>query len=514
MTFRRRLRVERSGALPRLGWLAEIPRDGGDVAVRTGEWVESADGWLVEGVWDGSFEDGGFHESEAFFGSGLRLAGDRVVVSASTALVDRILYCELEDRTLVSNSLVVLLAATGARLDYEFDYFEPFQASRRGVFGQPRALRVLHPECDQLQQLFHGNLVIAGDERSIELRSTRRAIGSYEEYLALLQGALAGIGENLRSPRRRIPLTPYAAVSSGYDSAAVACLTKPLGVAECFTTSPRHATWRPLEDGAAVAAALGLEAHLLEPPAALASRDEAYFLVPTIAGSELAMLGMTRFLGSRGAGSVLFSGHCPAVVWELGVRPGDARGDLERPTDDGLGLAEVRLASGFVHAAVPFLFARNVEDLRRISASEPMARWRLGTPYDRPIPRRILESAGVPRTLFGQSKRAVWEQEYEQPFDPSLRGEFVEWLDLRMPWAAVRLRIYRFLTALDRWIIRNSLKLFRRRWWLRVPFAIQRLPLSGHDSRQLMCKWASEALADQQARAVEAERADFEKASA
>ena len=32
--------------------------------------------------------------------------------------------------------------------------------------------------------------------------------------------------------------------------------------------------------------------------------------------------------------------------------------------------------------------------------------WRLGTTYDRPIPRRIAESAGVPRGMFGQTKMA------------------------------------------------------------------------------------------------------------
>ena len=35
-----------------------------------------------------------------------------------------------------------------------------------------------------------------------------------------------------------------------------------------------------------------------------------------------------------------------------------------------------------------------------------MKPWVLGTDYDRPIPRRILEERGVPRAAFGQVKRA------------------------------------------------------------------------------------------------------------
>ena len=36
-----------------------------------------------------------------------------------------------------------------------------------------------------------------------------------------------------------------------------------------------------------------------------------------------------------------------------------------------------------------------------------MEPWRVHTNYDRPIPRRIAEEAGVPRELFGNKKRAA-----------------------------------------------------------------------------------------------------------
>jgi hypothetical protein len=36
-----------------------------------------------------------------------------------------------------------------------------------------------------------------------------------------------------------------------------------------------------------------------------------------------------------------------------------------------------------------------------------MAPWSIGGEYDRPIPRRIVEEAGVERDSFGQSKKAV-----------------------------------------------------------------------------------------------------------
>ena len=75
------------------------------------------------------------------------------------------------------------------------------------------------------------------------------------------------------------------------------------------------------------------------------------------------------------------------------------RGDL-----GGHGMGELRLALGFVQLPLPFMGARQKADIVRITESSEMDPWRLGNAYDRPIPRRIAEEAGVPRHLFGQSK--------------------------------------------------------------------------------------------------------------
>ena len=62
-----------------------------------------------------------------------------------------------------------------------------------------------------------------------------------------------------------------------------------------------------------------------------------------------------------------------------------------------------------------------------MAASPEMAPWRLGNGYDRPIPRRILESAGVPRALFGARKKAVVERR-SYPTNPALRRSFFAYL--------------------------------------------------------------------------------------
>jgi hypothetical protein len=93
-------------------------------------------------------------------------------------------------------------------------------------------------------------------------------------------------------------------------------------------------------------------------------------------------------------------------------------------------MSELRLVAGFIQLPLPFIGARNKPDIVRITESSEMDPWRLGNAYDRPIPRRIAEEAGVPRHLFGQSKLAsvVIFPRPSIPYGTALRREFYDYL--------------------------------------------------------------------------------------
>jgi hypothetical protein len=71
-----------------------------------------------------------------------------------------------------------------------------------------------------------------------------------------------------------------------------------------------------------------------------------------------------------------------------------------------------------------------MQDILKITDSSEMNSWRLGNSYDRPIARRIAENAGVPRYLFGQSKKGsvVIFSMPSIPYGKALRGEFFDYL--------------------------------------------------------------------------------------
>ena len=56
---------------------------------------------------------------------------------------------------------------------------------------------------------------------------------------------------------------------------------------------------------------------------------------------------------------------------------------------------------------IPFIGALRKPEIIAISRSAEMVSYSVGGIYDRPLARRLLEEAGVPRHLFGQRKRAM-----------------------------------------------------------------------------------------------------------
>lgn len=112
-------------------------------------------------------------------------------------------------------------------------------------------------------------------------------------------------------------------------------------------------------------------------------------------------------------------------VHDLGL--GLRRGDFNT-----LGFCEYRLREGVVHLPVPFFGARRAAELLELSHSSEMSPWVLGGAYDRPIPRRIAEEAGVPREAFGQRKSATqFDESFRWPRRPELQRSYRRYLEAR-----------------------------------------------------------------------------------
>jgi hypothetical protein len=129
-------------------------------------------------------------------------------------------------------------------------------------------------------------------------------------------------------------------------------------------------------------------------------RPEAEFLATGFTGEEVVMSGMEHDLDRR----MLVSAFFGDGMWWMNRPP---RPILWRSDQSGSSLGEYRLRVGFIHVPLPCFGGEQYRVTQQISRSPELRPWIMGRAYDKPIARRILEEAGVPRGTFGEVKRAV-----------------------------------------------------------------------------------------------------------
>ncbi|HZR03845.1 MAG TPA: hypothetical protein VFA81_11795 [Burkholderiales bacterium] len=431
--------------LPRLAWVAEIDRHADVVVLRHGQGVEVHGNFAVEGIWDGPFTEGAFSNRGHFFGSGLRIEGQRVTFSASSALVDRLVYAVAHDQVLCSNSLPLLLGRTRARLDDCHDYTAECHALMAGKRRYPKAFHVVASDFE-FGQVYGENLSVTADAIEHVGRDAATALlRTFAEYERALHERLEALFRNIRDPARNHPVQVVSTVSTGYDSVAVAVLGRQYGVRECFTTSGD--TDPALENGVDVANALGLRPSVMH-RAAPDPLAELFLLAATLDGREAIFASMVEQLCSTGEVTAVLTGYHGDKMWSRDASGDYLSPDIMRGDTSGLNLAEARLLGGFINVPIPFLFASQIKDVVAISNSQEMAPWQLGNDYDRPLPRRLAETAGLDRNRFGQKKSVVMDYDL-LPRNKTVRKELFRYLTDRFGYGAMSHIAHELVRALD-----------------------------------------------------------------
>ncbi len=188
------------------------------------------------------------------------------------------------------------------------------------------------------------------------------------------------------------------------------------------------------DDGALAAQALNLNVIYVDASPSSISENELFFLSTNYGKSrqnavlnEIAFSSMVTHIEGRSSAAVLFTGYHGDKVWDIHT-PEEFWGEELVRQDVAYGFSEIRLKSGFINIAVPFILARNIRSLVAIARSDEMKPWRIGNDYDRPIARRIGESSGVSREAFGMQKKGVARHFYRLPLSCDLRKLFLQHL--------------------------------------------------------------------------------------
>ncbi len=452
-----RVSVRRDDSLPKLAWYAVIDRREGTVDVEAGRFVEidpsPSPQWVVAGMWDGEFSQGDFHTAEHVYGSGLRVDGDEVVVVPAHSTVDRCVYARDGHVWHVSNSLVVLLGRLGARIDAERDHRPWGESMSFGVYNYLRQFNVVHPRLSVMSQLIFEALHIdAAGEASYRFHDRRREFKDFADYVAQFTGALTRLWKNATDPKRARPMRAVGSTSRGYDSGTVLAVVQPIVGAPLISwTAPKSNTRVPDvlqklmkanlsdDDGSEISAKLGASPRYLDLDySKIPGELEAWCWATAQISPELAFHSLLAEAETHDVPTVFFAGHTGDGVWELGLSELMQTGQIIRGAQSGYALIEARARYGVVDCSAPYVFARSVGSMHRVSGSDEMKPWQLKNGYDRPICRRILEERGVPREAFGWGKKAV-AQDLESPQGEALRERFFE----TSPWSPLTESIYR-----------------------------------------------------------------------
>jgi len=395
--------------------LARLRRGEAAVEVEHGSAVERGDGFFVEGAWDGGYGEGGFADAWTLLGSGGRIVDTGSLVFATpTHIYERLYALRLGDALFVSNSLVFLLARSGEALDEDRTDYAGTLYRRFGMTAADR--RIPTRAGNQVGLYYQTNLVVGADLRIRTVAKRAPApFPDFRAYRRFLATTVAAVFRNATHPGRRVRHTrPVTAISSGYDSTATAVLARAIGCTDALTFTAA----RPLaverytggdDSGRPVAEALGLTCREIGRLDYLAS-DREFPEAEIFATAHLVDLNILSLEPHLDDQAILFTGFRGDIMWNREIDTNQDSG--------GPGLAEFRLRLGFVHFPLPYLGTvdcrpdrcRNSASVRAISNSTEMAPWSIGGDYDRPIPRRIVEEAGVARGAFGRIKRAsaVW----------------------------------------------------------------------------------------------------------
>lgn len=401
-------------ALPRLVWVAALERNADVVAVKCGPWVEKKSKWFCEGAWDGEFKNGDFALARTFAGSGGCIEDGAALFAAPTQTIDRLHMVRSGSKLWISNSLALVLAASNEMCDekYRF-YLADFSTITRGIHDYKTTVPTASG--NRVHLYYFCNVEISRDltVRRIEKPESPR-FPDFPTYRSYLVESMKAVAANAGDAARKVTYRLLSTISSGYDSPACAVIAKEAGCEEAVTftkSAPRRGEAED-DSGKEIGQILGLKTEEYEREEYLSRTDspEIEFLASGSGGDVVMWSSLERKLEGR----ILVTGDHGDTLWD----PRSPRvSKVIKRGDPGSSTVDFRARAGYLVLPMPFLGVTNHPDLHEVSNSAEMRPWSLDRPYNRPIPRRIVEQAGVPGNLFGQEKKVI-----AQAFHP-LTGE-------------------------------------------------------------------------------------------
>ncbi|TMH49693.1 MAG: hypothetical protein E6H60_09725 [Betaproteobacteria bacterium] len=444
-------RYHEISTLPPLAWGARVDRGGDAALVFHGMFVETHSRGFIEGAWNDSFASLNFTAATIVAGTGGILEHDRVRFSTSTDRLGPLFSIVKDGSVYVSNSPAFVMTMSGEEPDdiYPFYDYDLLHIYRQGLYCPNGHLRLR----SATRLGVHFSTIITVDERAAVRFDSHRLCElprDYQTYKELLLEGTRKVLDNGADPARKRSYGPLASLSRGYDSTAATVLAKAAGCADAFTYIDDRCRDPKCDSGASNARFfLGMRCKVYSrwQYLALGSCPEAEFGYAA-ANSMVPLAAVEDQLPGR----ILILGDYGDTIWD--PKAAKVSNQLSRPWvrhTHGLSPVEFRLRVAYLAFAPASIAARHNRIIHDIATSEAMRPWSVGGGYDRPIPRRIAEEAGLPRDRFGIDKVASSHSHLRDPSRFSEKGlnHYRRFVSQRH--AEVPRPIYNYWRARARW---------------------------------------------------------------
>ncbi len=387
--------------LPKLSWLATIDKRTNDVIVDCGQSVECLDTFFVAGAWDGAFLSAGFDASEVFYGSGCKIEQDGLVFCTPSHSLMRLVFFENDDNIVLSNSTPFLLSQTGLTLSKSINQYERIFCS---VLDGPEKMIKDIPLADGRhfsQAIVSLIRISAKKEISIVPRAKQAPFTDFTDYKMRLSDTMQRLRRNAADKERgNSSFGVVSTISSGYDSSACSAIAKEIG---CDTVVSLKGGRYDKDNGFKIAKQLGYST--------IIGRDMDSYRQKTglvdaevLADGELGTALQFTVFDDIFENNLVFFG-LRGSYWSITASMTseyEMIGYFNCEADTSF--TEHSLQHGYLIVPLPTFGASACESIFAITNSDEMKPWSIGGAYDKPIPRRILESKGVERESFGMVK--------------------------------------------------------------------------------------------------------------
>jgi hypothetical protein len=453
--------------LPKLAWCAQLEKDESTITVVHGSWIETHEQFFFEGVWDGEFSQGNFHQSTACFGSGARITKENQVIFVTPIHnAERIYAIRQQNKLILSNSIIFLLTFTKEFLDPSyFTYGHDIDSMRLGIHDYVRTMPL--QSGNEILIYIHRNIFIDSQLNITEtVKLADAPFVDYAHYRSYLSEKTALIAQNLQSQLRKIQYQPITTLSTGYDSPAMSVLAKEIGCQQAITISEARRYHQDADDsGVAIAEHLAMQITQISRMDYKKMPDciEAEFLISGGGGQEILFAPFAQQLSQR----VLFTGCSLGRLLTANAKR-NYFNQLKMGDASSSSWLEFRLRVGFLYLPLGFLGFQQHSSLIDIARSQEMQPYYIPGNYNKPIARRMVEEAGVPRELFGQEKKAVSVVylleglenyltthsyrdylNYYQKYVTTYRRLRIAWYDLRCRFYFIKVKINYYLKRIS-----------------------------------------------------------------